>query len=55
MNWEIITEAVIISGVTAISTGFVNSKIMNAHLEDLKERIVRIETYLNGLLKKNPD
>jgi hypothetical protein len=52
MNWTVIIQALIVAAVTALATGYVNSKIMEAHLKDLRDRIVRIETYLNGLLKE---
>ncbi len=49
---EFILQSLIVAGVTALATGFVNSKIMDSHLKDLRQRIVRIENYLNGLLKE---
>jgi hypothetical protein len=52
MSFDVIVQALIVAGVTALATGFVNGKIMQSHLEDLKQRIERIEKYLNGLLKK---
>ena len=53
MSFDTIIQALIVAGVTALATGFVNGKIMQAHLNDLKERIERIEKYLNGLLKRD--
>lgn len=53
MNWDAIVQALIVAGVTAIVAGYVNGILMAAHLKDLRERIVRIEKYLNGLLKKH--
>ena len=51
----IVIQALIVAVVTAIATalttGYVNGKIMEANLKDLRERIERIENYLNGLLK----
>jgi hypothetical protein len=52
MSWDVIIQAVIVAAVTGAATGFVNGKVMQAHFEDLKDRVVRIETHLNGLLKK---
>jgi hypothetical protein len=52
---SVIIQALIVAGVTAVvtafATGFVNGKIMESKLKDLTDRIVRIEEYLNGLLK----
>ena len=57
IDWNVIAQALIVAAVTAIftalATGFVNGKIMAAHLKDLTERVVRIEHYLNGLLGKH--
>ena len=52
MSWDTIIQAVIVAAVTALATGFVNGKIMQAHLRDLTERVIRIEKFLNGLLEK---
>lgn len=50
MDLTVIIQALIVAGITALATGFVNSKVMNAHLRDMMRRIQRIENYLNGLL-----
>jgi signal transduction histidine kinase len=55
MSAEIIVQALIVAAVTALATGFINSRIMESHLKDLRERIVRIEKYLNGLLRDYKD
>lgn len=55
MDWNGVMQALIVAAITAMATGFVNSRIMDAHLKDLRERIVRIEAYLNGLLKAHRD
>ena len=52
MEWSMIIQALVVAAVTAVVTSIVNAKVMEAHLKDLRERIVRIETYLNGLLKR---
>lgn len=55
--WNQILQALIVAGITAIATaivtGWVNWRVMEAHLKDLRERIVRIEKYLNGLLQRS--
>ena len=48
---EIIVQALVIAGVTALATGFVNGRVIDSKLGDLQRRIERIEKYLNGLLK----
>jgi hypothetical protein len=50
IDWNVVVQALIVAGITAVCTGYVSGKIMAAHLEDLTARIVRIEQYLNGLL-----
>lgn len=50
MDLGIIVQALVVAAITALATGFVSGKIMQAHLGDLKRRIERIEKYLNGLL-----
>ena len=56
MNWwDTFINAMVVGGVTALATGFVNGKIMQAHLTDLTNRVSRIEHYLNGLLDKFKD
>ena len=52
MSWDTIIQALVVAAVTALVTSFVNGKIMEAHLEDVKSRVQRIEHYLNGLLEK---
>lgn len=47
---EIILQSLIVAAITALATGYVTSRVAAAHLEDLTARVVRIETYLNGLL-----
>jgi len=53
MDANVIVQALIVAAVTAVATGFVNSRIMESHLKDLRDRIVRIEKYLNGLLNRD--
>ena len=53
MSAEIILQALVVAGVTALATGFVNSRIMDAKLADMERRLERIESYLNGLLKEH--
>ena len=50
---DIIIQALVIAAVTALATGFVNGKIMESKIRDLRDRIIRIEKYLNGLLKSS--
>lgn len=50
MDLTLIVQSLIVAAITALATGFVNSKVMNANLRDLMRRIDRIERYLNGLL-----
>ena len=54
IDWNVIVQALIVAGVTAVctalATGYISGKIMESHLKDLTARIVRIEQYLNGLL-----
>jgi hypothetical protein len=54
---DIIVSSLIIASVTAIATalatGFISGKIMEARLQDLTDRIKRIEHFLNGILLKH--
>ena len=52
MSWETVIQAVIVAAITGVATGVINGKVMQAHFEDLKDRVVRIEKHLNGLLEK---
>ena len=56
IDFTIIIQSLIVALVTAIvttlATGYVNGKIMDANLKDLRDRIERIEKYLNGLLRE---
>jgi hypothetical protein len=47
---SVVLQALIVACITAVATGYVNGKVMESKLRDLKERITRIEHYLNGLL-----
>lgn len=52
---EIVIDILIISGITAVVTAaittFANIKVIESKMSDLRDRIIRIEHYLNGLLK----
>ena len=50
MNVDVVLQALVVAGATALATGFVNGKIIESKLKDLTHRIDRIEKYLNGLL-----
>lgn len=50
---DMLLQALVVAVVTALATGFVNGKIMEAKLVDLARRLARIETYLNGLLTEH--
>jgi hypothetical protein len=56
MNSDVIVQALVVASITAVCTAvvtaYISGKIMEAKLKDLTERIIRIEAYLNGLLRK---
>lgn len=58
MSADVILQALLVAGITAVctalATGYISSRIMEERMKDLTERIARIEQYLNGLLRKIP-
>lgn len=48
---EILLTAAITALVTATITTFTNGKVIDARLSDMKERVTRIERFLNGMLE----
>ena len=52
LDLGVILQALIVAGVTAIVAGYINGMLTASHLKDLKERVARIEKYLNGLLRQ---
>lgn len=43
MTWEYILQALIVAVITALATSYVNVKVMEARLADMKDRVIRIE------------
>jgi hypothetical protein len=43
VNWDLIIQSLVVAVITAIATGFVNGKVMEARLDSLKEKIIDLE------------
>jgi len=39
MNWDLIIQSLIVAGVTAFATGFVNGKVMEIKLDSLRKDV----------------
>lgn len=56
LSADLIIQSLIVAAVSgvcaAVVTGYVSGKVLESKLVDMKQRIERIEKYLNGLLKK---
>lgn len=47
---EILLTAAITALVTSAITTYTNGKVIDVKFEDMKERVTRIERFLNGML-----